>query len=173
MNAKTRLFALAALLVAGGCVPTVNPVHTENDLMFDEAFVGVWVQESSGAKWAATKRDEKSYRLVYTDKEGGQSRFVGRLAKLQGSLFLDLCPGDVDVDASPLTKFHLVPIHTIYLVRRTEPAPQLAAMNLKWLEEYLERDRVRLAQRAEGDYGSDERCARVRAAAQGSFHREH
>ena len=34
-------------------------------------------------------------------------------------------------------KLHLVPIHTIDLVKRTEPNLELAAIDYKWLDKYL------------------------------------
>jgi hypothetical protein len=52
-------------------------------------------------------------------------------------LFLDLYPENAQVDASDFYKFHLVPIHTIYRVRSTQPKLELAVIDFKWLDEYL------------------------------------
>jgi hypothetical protein len=138
MKTRFLLVGLATLMLAAGCISSLNPLYTDSDLVFDGALVGTWIQDNSAGKWDVLKRDEKSYRLVYTDKDGKHGQFVGRLAKIQGSLFLDVCPEDVDAESSGLTKFHWAPMHTIYLVRRTEPVLQLAVVNLKQFEQYLE-----------------------------------
>lgn len=136
---KTTLgcWALAALALLAGCVPSLNPVYTEGQLVFDPNVVGVWVEAKSKNRWEFTKRDATSYRLVYTDKNGQQGRFVARLADVEGTLLLDLFPEKIDQDASGFYKFHLVPIHTIYRVRRTEPKLELAAIDYKWLDKHL------------------------------------
>jgi hypothetical protein len=128
---------MIALTIFAGCIPSLNPVFTDENLVFDPAVIGVWKQPGNKAKWEFAKLDEKSYRLLYTDDQGQQGQFIGRLARLDGELFLDLYPDEVQLDASAFYKFHLVPIHTIYRVRHTQPKLELAAINFKWLDEYL------------------------------------
>ena len=120
-----------------GCLPSLNPVYTERDLTFDPAVVGMWKQPKSAASWEFTKRDDKSYELVYTDESGHTGRFVARLAKIDGTLFLDLFPQEIPGEENGFYKFHLVPMHTVYLVRRTTPNLELAGMDYGWLDEYL------------------------------------
>ena len=130
-------WALISLAVFAGCVPSLNPVYSDQTLVFEPALVGLWTQPNSKARWEFAKLDDKSYRLLYTDDQGQQGRFVGRLARLEGELFLDLYPEEPQMDASGFYKFHLVPIHTIYHVRTTQPKLELAAIDFKWLDEYL------------------------------------
>lgn len=130
-------WGLLALTVIAGCVPSLNPVYRPEDLVFDAAALGVWTQEDGKARWEFTKNDDKSYRLLYTDPEGQQGRFIAHLAKIDGTLFLDLYPEEIAVDASTFYKFHLVPIHTIYRVRQVEPKLELAAIDYRWLNEEL------------------------------------
>lgn len=129
--------SLALLTVLAGCIPSLNPLYTEENLVFEPALVGVWKQPQGAARWAFSKRDEKSYRLIYTDDQGQEGRFIGRLVRLEGDLFLDLFPEDTQFDASGFYKFHLVPIHTIYRVRGTQPNLELAAIDFRWLDEHL------------------------------------
>jgi hypothetical protein len=134
---KNGYWALAILMALPGCVPSLNPVYRDEDLVFDPAFIGVWTQSKSENKWEFSRRDDKSYRLVYTDKGGQQGRFIARLAELQGTRFLDLFPEPTEADTSAFYKFHLVPIHTIYLVRGTGRRLDLAAIDYKWLDQFL------------------------------------
>jgi hypothetical protein len=134
---KVGCWGLVALTLFAGCVPSLNAVYTNENLVFDPAVVGVWLQPGSKATWDFSKRDDTSYRLIYTDKDGHTGVFTAHLANVEGTLFLDLYPEQVPIEANSFYKFHLVPIHTIYLVRRTEPALELAAINYQWLEKYL------------------------------------
>lgn len=139
MRTLTKLSAwtLVILLALPGCVPSLNPVYREQDLVFDAALLGVWNQARSDNGWEFSRLDDKTYRLVYSDKSGQQGHFLARLADVRGTRFLDLFPEDIDQDSSGFYKFHLVPIHTIYLVRGTGKRLELAAMDYKWLNQFL------------------------------------
>lgn len=137
MKAKYFQWTVIAAVLLAGCLPSLNPIYTERDLIFDPAVVGSWKQPNSRASWEFTKRDDKSYNLVYTDENGYSGRFIARLARIEETVFLDLFPQQNASDESGFYKFHLVPIHTIYLVRRTTPELELAAIDHKWLEKFL------------------------------------
>ena len=141
MNAKTSKpllgWAVVGLTILAGCVPSLNPVYRLEDLVFDSSVVGTWVQTGEKARWEFLKRDDKSYSLLYTDNEGRKGKFIAHLANIEGSLFLDLFPEESEMEANSFYQFHLVPIHTIYLVRQTKPGLELAAIDYKWLEEEL------------------------------------
>ena len=134
---KIGCLALTALTILTGCLPSLNPVYKNEQLVVDDAALGVWAEPNSKASWVFTKRDAKSYTLVYTDEEGHQGRFVARLARIEGALFLDLFPEEAKGSASGFYNFHLVPIHTVYLVRRTKPSLELAAIDFVWLQKHL------------------------------------
>jgi hypothetical protein len=131
---------LAFVLAIGGCVPSLNPVYRPEDLVYDPSALGAWTQEDGKSRWEFFERDGKSYRLLYTDQEGNQGRFIAHLAKIEGTLFLDLFPEEVATEGNSFYKFHLVPIHTIYRVRQTSPNLVLSAIDYKWLEEELRND---------------------------------
>ncbi len=137
MNKKLLTCGVLILVALSGCIPSLNPAYKEENLIFNPQFVGVWAQPNSKAKWDFAKRDEKSYLLSYQDEEGHQGRFVAHLAKIEGILFLDLFPEETNGPANGFYKFHMVPIHSVYLVRNTEPGITLAAIDYNWLEKYL------------------------------------
>ena len=140
MRANQQISAcwtMIALTLFAGCIPSLNAVYTDETLVFDTALLGIWKQPATTARWDFSKLDEKSYRLVYTDEEGKQGRFIGRLATLEGELFLDLYPEEVRTDANGFYNLHLVPIHTLYRVRKNKGQLELAAIDFKWLDEYL------------------------------------
>ena len=137
MKATLLGWTMIATLFLAGCLPSLNPVYTDRDLIFDPAVVGLWKQPKSRASWNFTKRDDKSYNLVYTDENGYSGRFIARLARIDETLFLDLFPQEIQDDENSFYKAHLVPIHTVYLVRHTTPDVELAAIDYEWLERFL------------------------------------
>jgi hypothetical protein len=138
MKRSTIIGMLAVVLV--GCVPTLNPVYTQRDLIYDAALLGFWRQRESTATWNFTKAGEKEYALAYTDTEGRSGTFTARLANVGGVQFLDLYPVKDELESSEFYKFHLLPIHTVYIVRQTSPDLKLAGFDLKWLDEYLQQN---------------------------------
>ena len=138
MNARNLSCSILLLSLAGGCIPTLNPVYTEKDLVFDPAVLGTWVQPNNESTWDLTRLDDASYRLVIAEKQGASGRFVAHLANIEGGLFLDLFPEEVQGDASGFYKLHLLPIHTVYRVNSIGPKLELAAVDFKWLEKFLD-----------------------------------
>jgi hypothetical protein len=137
MMNKTITWCMVGLLLFSGCVPTLNAIYTDKDLVFDPSVVGVWSQRNSSETWSFQQRDAKSYRLTYTDREGHTGNFVAHLAEVEGLRFLDLFPEQHENDSPGFYRIHYVPIHTVYLVKETGDKVVLAAMDGAWLEPYL------------------------------------
>jgi hypothetical protein len=137
VSARFLRASLLGVLAIAGCIPSLNPVYRNKDLVFDSSLIGLWKQTKSSETWQFSKRDDRSYSLVYTGEKGQQGRFIACIADIQGKRFLDLSPDEAQLDANGFYKFHLVPIHTIYLVRRTQPQLELGAIEYPWLDDYL------------------------------------
>jgi hypothetical protein len=137
MNIRAVSGSVICLLLVAGCIPSLHPLYRTENLIFDPEVIGEWRQADSPEKWQFTKRDNKSYTLVYTDPNGRQGKFIACIAEIQGKRFLDLFPDQTNTDAPGFYTFHLVPIHTIYLIRRTQPKLELAAVGYPWLDDYL------------------------------------
>ena len=137
---KLAFICLAALL--GGCVPilSLQPLFTEEDIVFDEKLLGTWVEGSEPAEltWEFARLEssaaeelqdqyedqvKKFYRLNLTDKEGHKGSLVACLVKLKDRLFLDVFPdkfpsGETDVEKAKLmyNAFFFVSAHTFLRV---------------------------------------------------------
>ncbi|MEX0704094.1 MAG: hypothetical protein WD069_18480 [Planctomycetales bacterium] len=127
---------LASLLLAG-CVPSLNPVYTEKDVTFDRALLGRWKQKDSTATWHFTKHGDNAYHLSYADEDGRTGRFVVHLTRIGDATFMDLFPEKTNVETSAFYQFHLIPIHTVYLVETIDAEPKFAAIDFEWLDEHL------------------------------------
>ncbi len=140
-----RKVLVGLLLVLGGCVPSLHPLYTEKDLIFDPALLGEWtLGKNNKESWTFTKAGEKQYQLVYIDDEGKEGKFCVHLLKIEGRLFLDLFPMELDskkTDEDPkenaFYKLHLVPAHTFMLVKQIQPTLQMAFLNPSWAKDYL------------------------------------
>jgi hypothetical protein len=132
-----RRIWIGLLQLLGGCVPSLHPLYTEKDLTFDPALLGQWTEDDGKGTWAFTKAGEKEYRLVFTDNQGKGGGFQAHLLKIEGRLFLDIFPTDLDLKENDFFRLHLLPAHTFMLVKQVQPSLQMAFLNPDWVEKYL------------------------------------
>ena len=137
----TLLIGLGLLL--SGCVPSVNPLYTQNDIVFDPALLGAWGERDEKETWAFEKAGENKYKLRHTDREGRTAVFEVHLVKLQENLFLDLYlvdPGaENDLNMNQLAHFGMIvrPAHMFMKVTSLAPTLQIAVLDPDWLKEFL------------------------------------
>lgn len=137
------------------CVPSWNPLYTEQDLVFDAALVGAWEpakpEEGSKETWAFTKAGDKRYHLQQTDQDGRNAGFDARLIKLKEHRFLDLYLtkiGEDDVKLNAWAGFSLVPAHLFLKVEQAGPTLKIATMNPEWMKKHLKQHPDAIAHRA-------------------------
>ena len=134
-NVGFLLFSLLFLLT--GCVPSLHPLYTNNDLIFEQSLLGSWAGEKKSAWTFGNEGDKKAYKAVYTDEGGKTGEFVAHLVKLKGTMFLDLYPAEPNLAQNDFYKMHLVPAHTFLLVSQIEPVLQISPLDADWLKHYL------------------------------------
>ena len=136
MNIKKLLFYLLAGLL-GGCVPSLHPLYTDKELVFQEELLGTWV-ESGGQEWRFEKSEgEKSYDLTVGDgSEKGE--FIAHLVKIDGMLFLDLFPEKPQLEANNFYKLHLLRVHTFMKIELIEPTLQMRMIDPDKMQDMLE-----------------------------------
>ncbi len=131
MNTKKFLFYLLAALL-GGCVPVVSlhPLYTEEDVVFEEKLLGIWIQDNNETTWEFNRpgEPEKTYELIFSDNEGKKGSFDVHLAKLENKLFLDVYPSGPPWDEEdpnkliwPYNTLFLIPVHTFIKIDSIEP----------------------------------------------------
>ena len=136
MRTRRGLIVLSILLC--GCVPSLYPLYTDEDVIFDPNLVGVWSEKDAKDKWAFSQEDNKTYKLVYTDEKGLPGEFIVHLVNVQDRLFLDLFPADPNLKENDFYKAHLLPAHTFMKVEHINATLRMAPMNPDWLNKYLE-----------------------------------
>jgi len=132
-----RLALISFVTMLAGCVPSLNPLYTESDAIFDPALLGAWAETDSQETWAFTKRAGKEYQLINTDKDGKKSEFLAHLLKIEGEMFLDLYavkPADLQDND------YLLPLHTFILVLEINPRPRFSYLDPGWLKTFVEKN---------------------------------
>ena len=138
-----KIIGVAALGLAvflAGCVPSLNPLYTEKDLIFEPALVGVW--NNGDDTWTFQKRDEKSYALIIRDDDK-TAPFVAHLVKLGKYRFLDLCPDKDGLNDSKLEGTYTMSLirgHLFLKVLQIEPALQMVMLDPDWLDKLLKKN---------------------------------
>ena len=132
---KWKMIAITALVVLGGCVPTLHPLYTDADLVFEPALLGCW-DADKGETWTFAKETDNSYTmtLVSNNKTG---KFTAHLLKLDNTLYLDLIPQKMDIDAADFYQLYLYPVHVFMKVYQISPTLEMAVMDIDWLKKYL------------------------------------
>jgi hypothetical protein len=142
-------FALvASCLLLAGCTLSLNPIYTDQDLIYDPALVGTWAGDThEDGGWTFTRLDEgNTYRLVVKIGKGA-AHFKASLVQLGQRRFLDLFP-DEDAHEQALARAGLddafrgsyVPGHWIYQVVRLDQELRLAELNDDWVKALLKRE---------------------------------
>jgi len=136
MRYIVAVLTFGLVLILEGCIPSLHPLYTDNDLVFEPAILGEWVLSDSHSKeiLTFTKGNEKKYKVVQAD-ESGKNAYVGRLVKLNGKLFLDVEP-DREVKCECLCP----PYHMFFFVSQLEPSLRISSLDLEWTAEFLRKN---------------------------------
>ena len=91
MKYITALLIIGIAVLASSCAPSLHPLYTDKDLIFEPALLGEWVEAKPDSKSTLTfsKTGDKEYKLRSGDPGDKQSIFIARLVKLGDKLFLD------------------------------------------------------------------------------------
>lgn len=140
---KRKILGLFFCSLLIGCVPTLQPLYTEKDIIFDPQLVGVWSEENSRESWHFAAGENKSYKLTYTDAEGAKGEFEAHLVKLGPSRFLDLFPDEAGLKAAGRNgyyNYHYLPVHSFIQVQEISPVLKMSVMETGWLEQLLDKE---------------------------------
>ena len=128
-------FLLFALLMLSGCTYSTNPIFTEQDNVFDKAFIGTWKADDGipdvgtfeVTRWAT---DDNSYRVVLRNQANEkQGTFQLYLSQIDRTKYLT---ARVEADKST-GSVGAVPAHAIYwtLIIDQQDGEQLKARYLQ------------------------------------------
>jgi hypothetical protein len=140
MKSLVQAIAFGTLLLFGACVPSMNPIFTEQDLVFDQALLGRWTDPENTESWEFIYADEKEYKLVYTDEQGKKGVFKARLARIEGKTFLDLTPMRGAGEMNDFHRSHFFKTHTFVQILQKGDSYSVAYLEPQWLKDRLAKD---------------------------------
>jgi hypothetical protein len=132
---------LAFLFVGAlvGCyVPSIHPLYTNQDLIFNPELVGQWLESENGkSQWVFAKKEDKSYALRITQEDKKVFVFTARLLKVGEYHYLDLFPDTEDDTNDGFLLKSMLPVHSFLRVKQLTPTLEVEVMNTNWLTEFL------------------------------------
>ncbi len=132
------LLALGAVFMLTGCIPcSINQFYSEDNLTFDPNIIGSWGENDTETTFIE-QVDSFTYRISLED-ETGRAAFEGHLFKINGVLFLDLFPDADELQMNETYKEHLIPVHSVYRVIKTEPDLVIDTYDYGWLVDTMEK----------------------------------
>jgi hypothetical protein len=137
------LIALAMVFIIVGCVPSLHPLFTEKELVFEPVLVGTWLEEKEEDIWTFQKSGHNAYELIYT-RDGNPSKFAAHLIRLGKFLFLDIYPKDPEIKTNDFYKIHLIPAHTFLRIWIEKDGLRLAMLSKDWLEKMMTQKKINL-----------------------------
>jgi hypothetical protein len=157
MKIKLLPVIAASVLLCASCIPSVEPLLTEADLVFEPGLIGKWEDEGT---WTFSKREadatDKTYKLVIVDKKGQSAEFTALLGRIGGKLFLDIVATDLGAAGENMCAwavFSLIPGHLFFRIWDIGAELKLSLPRIDQLTELLKKDPKALAHRFVGADG--------------------
>ena len=136
-RARVVWILVPLLLLTGGCIRSIHPIHTEATVKFDSRLVGARNDPESTEVWAFSCEDDTTYGVIYTDSEGKTGKFRVHLAEVDGQRFLDFYPREPELDENDFYGFHLFPVHTFVHLQQIHPVLEMRFPDPDWLRKHL------------------------------------
>jgi hypothetical protein len=156
-NKHAFIIAGFFILFLSGCIPSIHPLYSDEDIVFKTELLGSWAE--GDAKWVFEQRGENGYLLKYYEKENffrdtaTFSDFEVTLLKLGNNYYLDFYPGENDqLDFSSLLIATLLPVHIFAKVDFVDEGVEISFFDRDWLEELLDENRIRIAHEKTSEY---------------------
>ena len=130
---KTKSLTILSLvsLFLVGCIPSLHPLYTENELVYEPSLLGIWTEEGGGISYEFIKNDSSSYTMIYTE-DSIPSDFTAHLLKLGDNLFLNLQPDEPEC-GNEFHKGYLIAAHSFYKVSLKKDVLRLDGLDIDWL----------------------------------------
>lgn len=84
------------LILISGCLQSVNPLYTQDDLIFDSRLLGDWIFEDE--HWSLEKNSAFDYKLTTQGESKKKAVFSVHLVKLGDHTFMDIYPKNELID---------------------------------------------------------------------------
>lgn len=136
MHKAAVVFVL--LLACSSCVvPALNTLWTPDKGVYEPALLGQWAEPDSKVTYRFLEADGESYGLIVTNAEGKASNFICNLVQLGPDVLLDMYPAEIDTMFEAYAPWHILPLHSFYLLKLAGDELIVTTLNPEWLMEYV------------------------------------
>ncbi len=153
-NIKLITILSILILIIGSCIPSLHPLYTEEDLIFDPNIIGTWMTSDSTV-WKFEKfipkkipgsknidqSDSKLYKLIVND--GKPAFFHVHLLKLGEYLYFDFYIREYKIE-NDMADMHLFPVHTFARVQADDNSIVLEHFNIEFIENLIKENKVKI-----------------------------
>jgi hypothetical protein len=140
MRKRVSIVVLGILVAFTGCIPSLHPIYTGKDIVFEPSLIGQWAEDNSKEVLTFSRAGTNQYKFVYMDDKGKLGTFSAHLANIKGNLFLDFFPDDLYLKENEFYRFNLLPVHTFAYVKQIEPTLQMSFPNPEWIKKFLNKN---------------------------------
>jgi hypothetical protein len=137
---KVLLLIFLLCLILVGCVPSLNPLYTDKDLILLPGLEGTWMDQDKNL-WEFNRNGDKSYILTLTMDTANPQTFDANLVNLNNHIFMDLYPNNL-VGASDMTKWHLMPMHSFSKVQLLNNNLSINMLNPGWIQDLVKQGKL-------------------------------
>lgn len=144
---KKLLLILLIVLVLTGCVPSLNPLYTDQDLILLPGLEGTWMDQDKNL-WAFSQNGDKSYLLTLTIETSNPQIFDANLVNLNNHIFMDLYPNNLDSQFKgqpDMTKWHLMPMHSFSKIQLPGDNLRINMLNPDWIQNLVKQNKLVLS----------------------------
>ena len=163
------IIAGALTILAGSCIPSLFPLYTAEDIVYDDRIegtwdggfdqMGIWTVEKleyhpKNSFWDPdwTEPDVDSdpanihYRLTVrqaTLKDTVEAEFLLHLLELGGNMYMNICPHEYELDHDFLS-WHMIEANTFLQVKICDDRFEARAFDPGFLLNLIKNDRIRI-----------------------------
>ena len=155
MRTTPLMLLLFVVMMASGCLRSIHPLYSDNDLVYRRELLGTWVDEDTAGTWTFTRTGEKRYKLTHRQKgyqqgfirsetvPGDSATFEVHLAQFGDFLFMDLFPEPLE-RRNDLCKVHWIPVHTFSRVWLENDALKMSMLSGDWLRAMIDEGKLKI-----------------------------
>lgn len=155
MKTKRFLKGIVSLgmlaVLATGCITSVHPLFTDNELIFRPELIGSWQNGDEIMTFSRIK--DSRYSMVKVEKTD-TTRFIGSLGKLGNHYFLDVTIDPDDPKVNDLLGAYVFPVHIFFRIsfENEQLSMDAFAFSSDWLEKLIKERRIRIRHEVENDH---------------------
>lgn len=156
MKTKIKLITIISFffILIQSCIPSLHPLYTSEDLVFDQNLIGEWI-DSDSIVWKFEKfvpsntpfpnksdlSKDSFYKLTVND--GKPAIFHVHLLRLENYFYLDFYIKGYKIE-NDMADLHLFPVHTFARVKIENNKVVLEQFNIEFIEDLIKEKKIRI-----------------------------